>query len=215
MPNASVVAEACINLQSSLAWCEGAPVFPGIKRRIYFVAKSDIAQWPIMEESLGGRPVAPYYLGPLTLRADKYWHYMDVLPDKCQVTSEAQGEFPSQTQLNKLTAVHPGVNGKATLSAAYLNNSDNVYLVEDMRGHFRMIGSERWPTKTTVKQDLGQGPTGTAATTIEVEATDVIPAPFYVGPFETLDETGAPVIINSGLIDGAPERDDVIASLMA
>lgn len=111
--------------------------------------------------------------------------YIDILPEKSQLTSEAQGELPSQTQLNKLTAVHPGVGAEASAAAAYLNNNDNVFLVEDMKGKYRVVGSEAWTTKTTVAQDLGQGATGTTSTTIAVEATDECPAPFYEGTITT------------------------------
>ena len=62
-----------------------------------------------------------------------------------------------------------------------------MFLVEDMRGAFRVVGSDKWPTKTTVAQDLGQGATGTTSTTINVEASDECPAPFYAGIIATED----------------------------
>ena len=127
------------------------------------------------------------YNGSFTLRADAVWHYIDIIPEKSQLTSEAQGEYPSQTQLNKLTAVHPGVGVEASAAAAYLNNIDNIFIVEDMNALKRVVGCEKWTTKTTVAQDLGQGPTGTASTTIAVEATDECPAPFYEGDILTED----------------------------
>ena len=86
-------------------------------------------------------------------------------------------------------AVHPGVDADASAAAAYLNNNDNVFIVEDMRGARRVVGSEKWLTKTTVAQDLGQGASGTASTTINVEATDECPAPFYTGTIVTEDGT--------------------------
>lgn len=179
----------CSTLQKSLSWCQGTPEYPGIKRRIYYIAKSDIAKWPTLPMDELGRITAAKYEGSFVLVADKVWHHIDVLPDKCQVTSEAQGELPSQTQLNKLTAVHPGVGEEASAAAAYINNTDNVFLVEDMRGKYRVIGSERWDTKSTVAQDLGQGATGTASTTINAEASDIVPAPFYEGTIELEDGT--------------------------
>lgn len=97
--------------------------------------------------------------------------------------------MPSQTQLNKLTAVHPAVGEEATAAAAYINNTDNVFLVEDMKGKYRVIGSDMWNTKATVAQDLGQGATGTTSTTINAEATDVVPAPFYEGEIVTDEGT--------------------------
>ena len=178
----------CNNLQRSLDWCQGTPELPGIKRRIYYLAKSQIVGWPTLPKDENGRPTSATYQGTFTLAADASWKHIDVLPDKCQVTSEAQGEVPSQTQLNKLTAVHPAVGPEASAAAAYINNTDSVFLVEDMRGKYRVIGSDMYNTKATVAQDLGQGATGTTSTTINAEATDVVPAPFYEG--EIVTETG-------------------------
>jgi hypothetical protein len=166
----------------------GTPELPGIRKRIYYISKDQIAQWPVyIRDYTNRRPSKPAYRGDFVLVADAKWKHIDILPDKSQLTSEAQGELPSQTQLNKLVAVHPGIGPEASAAACYLNNSDNVFLVEDMKGFFRVVGCARWITKTTVTQDNGQGPTGTVSTTINVEASDEVPAPFYSGVIETED----------------------------
>lgn len=177
----------CTNIQKSLDWCMGSPELPGIKRRIFYISKSQVVKWPTFVRDEQGRITSTILNGSFTLAADAKWHFIVILADKSQLTSEAQGEIPSQTQLNKLVAVHPGVGPEATAASAYLNNSDNVFIIEDMKNNFRVVGSERWLTKTTVAQDLGQGPTGTTSTTITVEATDEIAAPFYVGTIVTED----------------------------
>ena len=177
----------CLNIQQSLGWCQGTPELPGVKRRIYYLAKSEIVEWPALSRDANGRITSAQYSGSFTLKADSKWKYIDILPDKSQLTSEPQGELPSQTQLNKLVAVHPGVGLRASAAAAYINNYDNVFLVEDMKGFFRVVGCDKWQTKSTVNQDLGQGPTGSTSTTINVEATDECPAPFYFGLIETED----------------------------
>ena len=177
----------CTNIQRSLDWCMGTPELPGIKRRVYYIAKSQVAKWPTFTRDANGRVTSSTLNGSFTLVADAKWHFIVILADKSQLTSEAQGEVPSQTQLNKATLVHPGVGPEASAAAAYLNNSDNVFVVEDMKGNFRVVGSDRWLTKTTVAQDNGQGATGSTSTTISVEATDEIPSPFYVGTLETED----------------------------
>ena len=177
----------CLNIQQSLGWCQGTPELPGVKRRIYYLAKSEIVEWPALSRDANGRITSAQYSGSFTLKADSKWKYIDILPDKSQLTSEPQGELPSQTQLNKLVAVHPGVGLRASAAAAYINNYDNVFIVEDMKGFFRVVGCDKWQTKSTVNQDLGQGPTGSTSTTINVEATDECPAPFYFGLIETED----------------------------
>ena len=182
---AAATNNSCTALQRSLAWCQGTPELPGVKRRIYYIAKSEIVTWPTLPRDTYGRPTSAALTGSFVLKADTKWKFIDILPDKSQLTSDAQGELPSQTQLNKLTAVHPGVGEDATAAAAYINNTDSVFLVEDMKGNWRVVGCDKWLSKATVAQDLGQGPTGTTSTTISVEATDEVPAPFYKGTIET------------------------------
>ena len=179
--------KTCSALQKSLGWCQGTPELPGVKRRIYYLAKSEIVGFPKLPRDEHGRATSAIYDGDFTLKADAKWKYIDILPGKSQLTSEAQGELPSQTQLNKLVAVHPGVGPEASAAAAYINNTDSVFVVEDMKGNFRVVGCDKWNTKATVAQDLGQGATGTTSTTINVEASDEVPAPFYVGTLETED----------------------------
>ena len=172
-------------LQKSLGWCQGQPVLPGIRRRLYYTSKQNIVQWPAYTS--GSSLSFANTSGNFTLKADTYWHYIEILSEKSTLTSDPQGETPSQTQLNKLTAVHPGVGQEASAVACYLNNSDNVFIVQDMSGKWRIVGSRFYETKTTVTQDNGQGATGTASTTINVEATDIAPSPFYAGKIVTED----------------------------
>ena len=178
----------CSPLQKSLAWCMGTPELPGIRKRIYYISKDQIAVWPTyIRDYYNRRTKKAAYRGDFVLVADAKWKYIDIIPEKSQLTSEPQGELPSQTQLNKLVAVFPGVSPEASAAACYLNNSDNVFLVEDMKGFFRVVGCRKWFTKTTVSQDNGQGPTGNTSTTINVEAPDEVPSPFYMGNIETED----------------------------
>lgn len=183
MPN------TCDSLQKSVAWCEGTPVLPGIRKRLYYINKKLIALWPTLTKNTIGQVITAKYTGDFTLAENATWSYIDILPDKSPVTSEPQGEYPSQTQLNKLTAVHPGTEEDATVLAAVMNNSNNVFIVQTANGKYRVVGSEMYDIKATVGQELGQGATGTAGTTINVEATDVVPAPFYEGEIVTAEGT--------------------------
>lgn len=176
----------CPNLQKSLDWCEGTPQYPGIRRRLYYINKNLIELWPTLERDEFGRVIDAHYLGAFTIAADAAWQYIDINIDKSTVTSEPQGEVPSQTQLNKATFVHNGIDAEATAAAGYLNNADCVFVYEDMIGHFRVLGNNIWRTKITVNQDQGQG-TNPASTTINIEVTDMIAPPFYVEGLETED----------------------------
>ncbi len=179
----------CSSILQSLEWCQGKPELPGIKRRLYYISKNDIVAWPQLPVDNNGRPTSAVLQGNFTLASDTTWKHIDVLPDKSGVTSEPQGEVPSQTQLNKLTAVHPSTDEEATAATAFINNSDCVFIFEQMNGKYRVIGNEMWNTVSTVNQDLGQGATGTKSTTIEASVSDIIAAPFYEGEIVTEDGT--------------------------
>lgn len=178
----------CPNLQQSIAWCQGAPEYPGIRGRVYYTSKGNIVKFPTLTRDSLKRATSATLSGSFELASGEVWKYIDINVEKSQLTSEAQGEAPSQTQLNKLTMVHNGVGEAATAAAVYLNNNDNVFVVQDMAGRYRVVGNERWQSKCTVAQDNGQG-TNPASTTISVEATDEIAAPFYVGTLETEEGT--------------------------
>lgn len=185
----TTTAKVCSLIQKSLGWCEGKASYPGVRRRLYYLSKSAIVGFPDYDRDDNGRPKSSELQGSFTLAADEKWKYIDILPAQSQLQSAAQGEIPSQTQLNTLTAFHPGTGAEATALSAYVNNTDCVYLVQDMEGNWRVLGNERWNTKSSVAQDLGQGPTGTAGTTLTAEVTDEMPTPIYTGAIVTEDGT--------------------------
>ena len=161
-------------------------VLPGIRGRIYYVAKSDIVSWPSLPKK-NRKVTDTIYSGSFTLASGVKWKYIDILEDKSQLTSEPQGDVPSQMQVNKLVALHPKSGEEASAAALYVNNNECVFLVQTSKGNVRVVGSKHLPVKATVNQDVGQGPAGTAMTTINIEAVDYIPAPFYEGVIATAD----------------------------
>lgn len=81
------MAKACNSIQKSLAWCQGTPELPGVKRRIYYLAKSAIVAFPKLPRDENGRPTSAVLDGSFTLVSDQKWQYIDILPDKSQLTS--------------------------------------------------------------------------------------------------------------------------------
>lgn len=177
----------CESLLESLDWCYGRPSPSGIRSRIYLIPASDLVERPHYQRDENLRPTSAVLVGKFTTAADKFWRFIDIDPKKSHLTSEPQGEVPSQTQLNKLVALHPGVDERATIVAAMLNNSNVVGIVQDMMGRGRVLGSERYIPKWTHNQDNGEGDAGTTSTTINCEVTEETAAPFYVGTIQTED----------------------------
>lgn len=185
----------CTNqsIYEGLDWCQGQPVLPGIRSRVYYIPKKDIVSWPKLPKATGasGQHMANLatYNGNFTLAADKYWRNLDVVDRTSSISSEAQGEQPCITSLNKATFNHPGIKEQVTGFARQANSDDLVYIVFDKEGKARVIGNEMFQTVTKVSQNSGSQPTDEAGTTIEVEVTDVCPAPYYPGNIVTADGT--------------------------
>lgn len=187
----------CDNIQKSLAFCQGRPVRPGIKRKAHIIPKTAIVKFPELPVDDLGRPTSAKLNGSFVLAEDTYFNSIEHLANKAEFKSETQGEYPSQTLKNTVTLVFPGIDAEAAYASGFLLNSDNVVIVEDMYGNYRVVGSELYETVTTYARDSGQGPTGTAGTTMVFEASDIIDCPFYSGEIVTAD----------GIINEQPEGD--------
>lgn len=175
----------------SLRFCQGTRVIPGIRDRVYYIAKRDIVKWPklpaVNGESVLASKLATYE-GDFTLASDKKWQRIDLTLNKGNVEWETQGEQPSCTFLNKLTASYPGTSAEAAAFCGLAVNDDIVYLVQQRDGQFRVLGNEMFNTVSKPKGSTGEGTSTNGGTDIEIEATDLYPAPFYPGKIETADD---------------------------
>jgi hypothetical protein len=180
----------------NLDWECGQVSIPGIALMVYAIPKCDIELWP-------------GYLDPPVTAADevtlkdnidlvtgKTWKRINVIDTKSLVVCEPQGEIRSQTFLNKGTFKTALTSEEATAFAKKANNTDMVYLVQEKNSaKFRLLGNRMFNTLTKPMLDLGGEPTSERGTTFEVEVSDPIPAPFYIGGIMTDDgEVGTPVI---------------------
>lgn len=186
------MAKECTNaaLYSSLQYCKGKPMLPGIRSRLYFIPKRDIVKWPTLpdtaETEMGELAT---YEGDFTLASEAKWAYIDLVDNKGKIESESQGDKPARSFLNKTSVTHPETDEEATGFARQANSDDFVYLLQVRNGKFRVLGSEMFPTDTKPKQDSGEGVTGDFGTTLDIECTDVCPAPYYKGKIVTADGT--------------------------
>lgn len=190
----------CQSIIKSMGWCPGRAVKPGIRRRVYGISADQIIGWPTIQRDTFGRVTSSIVKGNFSLVEDAVWAVFEHIPNKAEFKSETQGEYPSQTFKVTASIVHPGVDDAAATATAALLNSNCVFLVEDMDGKFRILGSEDYDTVVTTSRDNGQGPTGTAGTTISIEASMDVDAAFYVGEIVTEEGTvQAPVSTGAGI----------------
>lgn len=179
----------CQLILKAMKWCQGKTVKPGIRRRAFAISADQILKFPTIARDELGRVTSSVMQGNFQLVEDAVFAVIEHLPNKATFKSETQGEYPSQTFKVTATLVHPGVGEEAADATAAFLNSNCVFLIEDMDGRFRMIGSDDYDSVTTSQRDNGQGPTGTAGTTITIEASMDVDAPFYEGEIPTEDGT--------------------------
>lgn len=178
---------SCQVLQQSAEWCEGSFEVPGIRKKLFFTACRNIVGMPELPQDANGHPTSVELTGNFTMAADKVFYCIDGIANKNQYTSTAQGEIPSQTQLNKLTVVYPSIDAAASALALSLNNTPSVVIFQDNNGRWRVIRNKYSTFKASVSQDSGTGVTGEVGTTIEIEDTDIVTPPFFNGTIVTED----------------------------
>ena len=82
---------------SSLRFCSGERVLPGIRTAIYYINKNDILEWPTLpqatDEDVTLSQLATYK-GDFTLRADHKWSRIDLTTGKGNVEWENTRRTP-------------------------------------------------------------------------------------------------------------------------
>lgn len=187
------MAECTINnIYDDLKFCKGKTVLPGLRPKVYFIPKEQIAKWPKLPEvdaegatmeSIGS------YDGDFTFNADAVAKRIDILTPASNVTSASQGEKPSKTFLNSSTLKYADNNAKAVGFARLANADDFVYFIQQRDGKWRVLGNEMYETNTNPSQDSGMAETDASGTTLEISVTDVCPAPYFTGKILTSDGT--------------------------
>ena len=179
---------ASTNIYDDLEFCKGKTVLPGLRPEIYAVPKSVITEHPTLPDiDSDGADMGKIatYDGDYKLEADAYFNKIDILTPASSIKSESQGEKPSKTFINTLTAKYADVSEKATGFCRMANSDDLLYVVRQRDGRFRVIGNESFETETNPSQDSGMNVTDASGTTLEITVTDVCPAPYYVGKLKT------------------------------
>ena len=182
-------------IYASLEWCPGQTVLPGIRPAVYVAPKSWITTWPTLPITAEGATMGDLvkYKGNFTMALDKKWIKIDAFTKKSSFSCESQGEDPSKTFLNKVSLFYPGTDEDASGFCRQANVDQLVFLVFQRDGKCRVFGSEFFDSAIKPSLSSGEGDTGTGGTTIEIECTDLCPAPFYPGE----------IVVDGGKISGA------------
>lgn len=170
----------------NLDWVDGQVSVPGIYPNLWFAPKNWIDVWPQLAAAPASAAAEVTLAGNFTLKlieaVQKKWKKINCIDIKSEPSSEQQGEVRCKSYLNKLKVVVSLTNEEATALAKMAANTDIVWIFQERdSGKFRVCGSEKFMVVTKVNLNIGGAPTSEKGTTIEIEATDICPFPFYDG----------------------------------
>ena len=179
---------AAMNLYDSVRFCDGTTVMPGVRRKAYFISQDNIVKYPelpkLSDEDVQMGKLGTYD-GDFTLAADAKFKVIDLDDSASNVVCESQGEKPSKSFLNKATFKHPGKGEVATGFARLANASNLLFIYQERDGAFRVIGNQMFSTNVKPTQESGAKETDASGTTLNIEVSDMCPAPFYKGIIKT------------------------------
>ena len=139
----------------SIEACPGRSVLAGIRRRLYFIPKSDIVKWPALPKlNATGNDAAKdmgalaTYKGSFTLKADATWKFIDLKDNASNVTHDTAGELGSQIIENKATAIVAGTSKELAGFGRQSKNDDLVYVYQERDGAYRVLGNDMYSTDT-------------------------------------------------------------------
>lgn len=181
---------ASTNIYQDLEFCKGKTVLPGLRPEIYFIPIDAIVNFPTLpdiDSKDADMGKIATYEGDFELDADAFFNKMDILTPSSSIESNGQGEKPSKTYINKLTAKYADVSAEATGFCRMAISDNLVYIVRQRDGRFRVIGNDKFESDTNPSQNSGMNVTDASGTTLEITCTDVCPAPYYVGKLKTRD----------------------------
>ena len=178
-----------VDLYKSILKCAGQRYLPGIRPKVYFILKENIAAWPsVVNEVTTDMGDIAKTSGNFTLAASKKWQRLDLVDLKSNFHAASQGEAPSKTFLTTVTLVVGGTGEEITGFMKASNNDSLVFLVQQRDGKFRLVGNEAYDVNTSSEQDSGAAITDQAQSTVSLSVTDDCPCPFYTGKIETVDD---------------------------
>lgn len=187
-------------MYEDVEFCQGSASLPGVRPHMYMARRVNILTFPKVQGDAATKleDVAVIKSNFVLAEGVKFVK-IDLVEGESEPTCENQGNEGSKSFLNKVAFVLPGTQKKVTGLIAKLNNDDVIFLYPQRDGAIRVIGNDMFRVQVELGQNAGKAVTDSSQSTITASVSDINPAPFYEGTFETED----------GVIDG---KTDTIVS---
>lgn len=172
------------SVYDSVEQCPGAKVLPGIRRRLYYIPKADIANWPTLP-NIGSTGVnmgdLAKYTGDFTLAAEKYFKSIDLKDEASNATVETVGENGSKLHNNQASFIVAGISDEIKGFLRQAINEDIIFVAQQRDGKFVVFGNEMFECHVNGSADTGAEATAAVTATIAVQVYDECAIPTYEG----------------------------------
>ena len=181
------------DMYEDVLFCQGSASLPGVRPHMYMTRRVNILTFPKVQGDAATKlEDVAVIKDSFVLAEGAKFVKIELVEGESEPTCENQGNEGAKSFLNKVAFVLPGTQKKVTGLIAKLNNDDVIFLYPQRDGALRLIGNEMFRVLVELGQNAGKQVTDSSQSTITVSVSDINPAPFYEGTFETED----------GVIDG-------------
>ena len=182
-----------VDLYENVEYCQGSASLPGIRPHMYLIRRANILTFPkVLGDTAESLEEVAVIKSNFVLAEGAKFVKIDLVEGESEPTCENQGAEGAKSFLNRVNFVLPGTQKKVTGLISKLNNDDVVILYPQRDGAIRVIGNDMFRVQLELGQNAGRAVTDSSQSTVNASVSDVNPAPFYEGKFETED----------GMIDG-------------
>ena len=176
------------DLYEDVQFCQGSASLPGVRPHMYMIRRVNILTYPKVQGDAATKlEDVAVIKDSFVLAEGAKFVKIDLVEGESEPTCENQGNEGAKSFLNKVAFVLPGTQKKVTGLIAKLNNDDVIFLYPQRDGAIRVIGNEMFRVQVELGQNAGKQVTGSSQSTITASVSDINPAQFYEGTFETED----------------------------
>ena len=175
----------------------GSDNTPGIQQQVFYAPLEDIATLPAPDKDDSASTTGTFadlvtITADIIMKPGKQFRSIYVTLEEGDLKHEGQGETDSMSYKNSLEFAHPGSKPEALGFAQWVKNNNIVFLVPEVDGQVRLLGSRAYPAKlSSAPGGTGKKSTDGKKTTFTFHSSRKGPAPIFKGKVELFASGGA------------------------
>jgi len=174
----------------------GSDNTPGIQQTVFYAPIEDIETLPKPDVDDSASDTGTFadlvtITKDIVMKPGKKFKSIYVTLEDGELKHEGQGETDSMSYKNSLEFAHPGTKPEQLGFAQWCKNSNLVFLVPEVDGQVRVLGTRAYPAKlTSAPGSTGKKSTDGRKTTFNFHSSRKGPAPIFKGKVLVVDTLG-------------------------